>query len=251
MKHVTGPKCTVAALILAISTLMCIGQSQQLTTAVSPVQSNAPSSIAPKDAPLSPPSCFEAVSIKDIAAVISAIASVVNLVIVVVLFRSTSRNRNCERQEDFKLRETERQVRVAAFWIEELIMRPSNQLLHKFFDDYELRLKNSTHAGQATNHADIVRTAQQEVETFKSEYHTILHRVIEPLQWVHSDFAKLLPIFSQIEDLVTNELIKLQGIVRADNGQRSPADRLADLRRQFFQTIHSIQREAVLVNPKQ
>ncbi|HEX3856506.1 MAG TPA: hypothetical protein VHY30_04320 [Verrucomicrobiae bacterium] len=179
-----------------------------------------------------------------------AIASVANLLLVFWLFIWADRKHRCERHQDFTDRESERKAQVAAFWIEELIMRPHHAFIQKFFDDYESRLKAETN-GIGKNE-EIISRASAEIQLFKAEYHKLRCRVIEPLQWVHNDFSELLQILGQIEDLVTTEISRIPGVIKteADSQKKCPSDRLAELRRQFFQTIHKIQTNVILISPE-
>jgi hypothetical protein len=71
--------------------------------------------------------------------------------------------------------------------------------------------------------------------------------VIEPLQWIHDDFNDLIQIRNDIEDLVTVELEKIPGMPRQEaNALRNPEQRLAELRRDFFQTIHKTETKVLL-----
>jgi hypothetical protein len=183
------------------------------------------------------------------AAWATAIASVLNIGLVGWLFILADRSHRRDRREDFRDRETERKARVAGFWIEELIMRPNHGLLTKFFDESEERLKNAQIPHSPEDHGLWLARVSKEIEFFKADYHKVHHRVVLPLQWVHSDFSDLLPILGQIEDLVTGELSKVPGIAKSEaltqQIKQTPQDHFADLRREFFQTIHKVQTKAV------
>ena len=70
---------------------------------------------------------------------------------------------------------------------------------------------------------------------------------------MHNDFSELLQILEQIEDLVTTELSRIPGVVKPETGstKKYPSDRLAELRRQFFQTIHKIQTNVILISTRE
>jgi hypothetical protein len=135
-------------------------------------------------------------------------------------------------------------AQIASFWIQELILRQHNEMIHKFFDDYEDKLKRPTIHPAGTTHEIILNKAQTDVLEFSERLRPLTHQVIEPLQWVHEDFDQLLDIRNAIQDLITTELSKIPGVAAGSADEapaKHPADRLGELRRKFFQSIHKIQ----------
>ena len=169
---------------------------------------------------------------------VEALAAVSNLLLVIWLFILAHRQHRKERKAE-----------IAGFWIQELIMRQHNKAIQTFFDDFEERLKKPAVAALGNTHQILREKASEEILAFNEQLHKITHQVIDPLQWIHTDFSALLPIRNDIQDLVTNELCKIPGVAN-QNVERedllSPDARLAELRRKFFQTIHKIQTRVIL-----
>ena len=131
-------------------------------------------------------------------------------------------------------------------------MRPHHPLLQQFFDGIEKRLKSPNNSPAKKSGAALLQAASDEIETFKEQYHEVRSKIVEPLQCVHVDFAELLPILGNIEDLVTAEIVRIPGTPVPENGacKKCPTDRLVELRRQFYETIHRIQTKVVLISPR-
>jgi hypothetical protein len=164
---------------------------------------------------------------------VEALAAVANLILVAYLFHLST-----------KQQRSERRTQIAGFWIQELILRKHNEMIHKFFDDYEDKLKKPTIHPAGTPQEIIRDKAQTEVVQFSDRLRHLTHEVIEPLQWVHEDFNQLSDIRNAIQDLITAELYKIPGVAAGASSQApaiEPADKLGELRRSFFQSIHQIQ----------
>jgi hypothetical protein len=193
---------------------------------------------------------------------LSAVTSIVNLVLVAWLYILADRNhkvdrkvdadrKDLERKVDFSIRESERRAAISGFWIQELVMRPNHILILGFFDTYEdklRKLRTLPPQYRQLEHQKAIALVEQEIGVFKEEYTKIRHRVVDPLMLVNKEFSALLPIMEEVEDLVINALatIQVNTDIPGNSRQKKLAEeQLAEFRGKFLKTIHEIQTKVV------
>ena len=166
--------------------------------------------------------------------------STLNLLVVGYIFYSSRQDRKRDR-----LREA--QTSVGIFWIQDLILKPINEELHHFFDFYEKELEefHHRHARNTVHFEKLRQDATCAITKFKSEFHSIQSRMVEPLIWVDDSFSRLLSVMEDIEDLVTKEFENMPVIPRENRPdalqQESAQEKFRSLRQECFKIIHSAQ----------
>jgi hypothetical protein len=182
-------------------------------------------------------------------ALVSLIVSAINLWIVVHFFFRSSSERVSERNADRAERDIRTTREVGNFWIQELILRSSNDFVHGFFDTYENKIeefhKRCETSGGAVD--ALAKDAGDLVREFKSEFHKLDKRLVEPLEWVSPQFKQLRPILDEIEDLVTEEFgtIRLPVNSKQDEAFETPVMKFRSLRRDFFRRMHDCHKEFI------
>ena len=85
------------------------------------------------------------------------------------------------------------------------------------------------------------------IRDFKSEFHKLDKRLVEPLEWVSPQFKQLSPILDEIEDLVTEEFgtIRLPVNSKQDEALEAPVMKFRSLRREFFKCMHDCHKEFI------
>jgi hypothetical protein len=192
--------------------------------------------------------------VSNLIALFSLVVSTVNLWVVIHFFFRANVDRSHERDED----RTERNIRIARevgnFWIQELILKTSNEFLHGFFDKYEQQIEDFHKQCEASGGgvAALAKDAGDLVRDFKTDFHKVDKRVLEPLEWVSPSFGQLRRVLDDIEDLVTEEF----GTIRltVENAQakvvETPEMRFRNLRKEFFRCMHDCHRDFVGVSMK-
>src|ERR1051325_7321089 len=164
--------------------------------------------------------------------------SVVNLILVWWIYRQTCKDRKDERDENRAVREKQLERELNNFWVQKLILEPSNEFIHKFFNAYEIAVIETPKAIQqkGKNKAELTKHASTAIRAFKTEYHQLSRRVILPLCDFDPAFKPLLTIGSAIEDLVTREFSAIPGLQidpPSPNSLTADAE-IRELRQQFF-----------------
>ncbi|HSU56403.1 MAG TPA: hypothetical protein VLT36_20255 [Candidatus Dormibacteraeota bacterium] len=169
------------------------------------------------------------------------LVATVNLGIVCYLFMQTQTARRKERQEDVSRS-------VALFWVQDLILKPNIETLHKFFNKYDGDMEAVCKAQEMGTAGDMQARAQERISAFKVDYHEVRRKVLEPLTMVSAYFRALGDTLSTIEDLVTEEYARIPGVARADpSPDGSPLVRYRDLRQGFFTALHQGQLQLVRI----
>ena len=166
------------------------------------------------------------------------VLTTVNLGLVIYLAVQTQRLRQVERKEDLARS-------VALFWVQDLILKPNLEALHKFFNKYEQEIERLM-KGAATGSGKAMQArAAEGIAEFKGEFHDIRRKVLEPLIMISPSFAGLRDIFSSIEDLVCAEYERIPGVARSDGSASNPAEGFRGHRARFFSDLHRSQVELV------
>jgi hypothetical protein len=180
--------------------------------------------------------------------------TIVNLLLVWLIFTRTRNQQLFERNEDRQYRKEERaetkterleqfRIDVGNFWIQRLILEPNRQLIEDFFDKYEGELRRVSESTSATASApadELIAEAKRAVREFKTDYYRFKRRVVDPLCWVSHEFDTLKEVSHQIEDFVSMELAAIPGALHGHSGadqREPPAARLASLRGVIVRTI--------------
>jgi hypothetical protein len=187
---------------------------------------------------------------KDSAAAIQAAVALVNLVFVVWVFmRETGEQRKAREIQD-AANAAAREREVGVFWIQELVLRPNLELLHRFFSKYESQLaavREQSVAGKSIE--DLQTGAAATISEFKRDYHQIQDRIVEPLTTVHVEFRDLLPLMRRVEDLVTENVQRLPGCNLSSGQVDLPDVALRKLGTEFMTVIFAGQQKFVCRSP--
>lgn len=166
--------------------------------------------------------------------------ALVSVLVIVYLFIHQAYNHSRERTKEYHRA-------VSVFWIQDLILKPNIQELHAFFNKYESELtqtasKSDTKLSNATQ-----KRATERILQFKSDYHNLKQRVVEPLVMISPKFQPLQDAFGEFEDLVADEFARMPGVNHQVSTSNSlqPVDRFRDLRRGFFDALHQGQKQTL------
>jgi hypothetical protein len=180
--------------------------------------------------------------------------TVINLLLVLYIFRQTRKQQRTDRNEDRSFRDQQRaeakaerieqyNIEIGSFWIQRLILEPNRELIDEFFDRYEDLLKHvyerAVQAADVNQPPDVGET-RKNIREFKTFYYRIRRRIIEPLCWVSKEFDNLRSIGRQIEDLVSTELARMPASLHGvdlPEQHEVPAARLATLRAEMVRAI--------------
>jgi cell fate (sporulation/competence/biofilm development) regulator YlbF (YheA/YmcA/DUF963 family) len=183
--------------------------------------------------------------VSDTIAALSLLVSLANLALVVWFFCRANQDRKTERRADRDERQVRIRLEVTNFWLQELILKPSNELSHNFFNQYEHELTELPKRIQSKldNMSEARHIATEALEKFKTQFHQINRRIVEPLIFLSDEFKSLQSIMNEIEDLVTNAFDTVRLNENAQVKNCSPDIKFRELRQRFFLTVHSVHRK--------
>jgi len=165
--------------------------------------------------------------------ILSVVVDILNLVVVVILFGWSFRDRRNHARNE-----------ATTFWVQTLVLEPKREQLEDFFSETLSQLAQMRSAATL----DASFTAQTEILRFKASLHALRADLVEPLTLVSSRFSQLEDVLNDFEDLVTEflgidrELITEFVVTEHERTAR-------ELRARFYTVLLKAQADATNVKP--
>ena len=173
------------------------------------------------------------------------LVALVNLGVVVWIFFQNRSDRIRERRTDRDERKAKLRLEIGLFWMQRIVIEPNEQFMFEFFAKYTKKLEDIPVAlpAEGTNVGDLKAQARAEIAAFKDDLRIFRRKVEEPLVWISPLFVTVSETLRAIEDLVTESLYVIPGVIDEEAAKQKPSDELQKLRRELFERLYSAQRE--------
>jgi hypothetical protein len=159
------------------------------------------------------------------------VIAAINFLAVIVLFFLAARDRQRERDEDFREKVRQRDCDTKNFWIQEVIFRPNVETLNRYFASVEEILINWQRPGEKST-----EEAQAASDQFKILSNSLDARVIAPLASIDDNFSKLSITIDEFEDLVVTTLEGTR--IPAEGEPTDPLEAFHKLQKRLIQEFH-------------
>lgn len=174
------------------------------------------------------------------------IVALINLAVVLVIFLQNRTDRRRERQSDLRERKAKLRLEIGLFWVQKIVIEPNEQFMFEFFVKYTQKLDDlpaTLPVGEGANVADLTATARAEISAFKDDLRIFRRKIEEPLVWISPLFRTVSETLRAVEDLVTQHLHVIPGVIVDQPLNQKPSDELQKLRRELFERLYSAQKE--------
>ncbi|MFN2475788.1 MAG: hypothetical protein ABR526_05525 [Chthoniobacterales bacterium] len=173
------------------------------------------------------------------------LVALVNLGAVVWIFVQNRADRIRERRADHDERKAKLRLEIGLFWMQRIVIEPNEQFMFDFFAKYTKKLDEipASLPSDMANVAELTARARAAIAEFKDDLRTFRRKVEEPLVWISPLFVSVSETLRAIEDLVTENLHVIPGVIVEETTKQKPADELQKLRRELFERLYSAQRE--------